>query len=211
MKQVELDIPSQAALFLREAISQVNGNEVYFLGRVSWNEKQTVATLGEVEVFARGNSVAAPAIIAGAEDWDLAIHNHPGGDLQPSDADLSVAAELGNRGVGFAIIDNEASRNYLVVKPFIRQDFQPVDLEEVRGILAPGGLLASGLEGFESRPGQVEMALEVARSLNENGVVAAEAGTGIGKSFAYLVPCILWAVKNRQRVVISTGTINLQE
>ncbi len=211
MKQVELDIPSQAALFLREAISQVKGNEVYFLGKVSWDEEQTVATLGEVEVFARGNSVAAPAIIAGAEDWDLAIHNHPGGDLQPSDADLAVAAELGNRGVGFAIIDNEASRNYLVVKPFIRQDFQPVDLEEVRGILAPGGLLASGLEGFESRPGQVEMALEVARSLNENGVVAAEAGTGIGKSFAYLVPCILWAVKNRQRVVVSTGTINLQE
>ena len=146
MKQVELDIPPPAALFLREAISQANGNEVYFLGKVSWNEEQTLATLGEVEVFARGNSVAAPAIIDGAEDWDLAIHNHPGGDLQPSDADLSVAAELGNRRVGFAIIDNEASRNYLVVKPFIRQEFQPGDLEEVREVLAPGGLLAGGLE-----------------------------------------------------------------
>lgn len=211
MKQVELDIPSPAAGFLREAISQAGGNEVYFLGRVSWNEEQTVATLGEVEVFARGNSVSAPAIIAGAEDWDLAIHNHPGGDLQPSDADLSVAAELGNREVGFAIIDNEACRNYLVVKPFIRQELQPVDLEEVRAVLAPGGLLSTHLDGFESRPGQVEMALDVARSLNENSVVVAEAGTGIGKSFAYLVPCILWAVKNRQRVVVSTGTINLQE
>lgn len=211
MKQVELDIPSPAVIFLREAISQVGGNEVYFLARLRWDEDQTVATVTEVEVFSRGNSVSAPAIIAGAEDWDLAIHNHPGGDLQPSDADLAVAAELGNREVGFAIIDNEASRNYLVVKPFLRQEFQSVDVEEVRGIFAPGGLLSSHLDGFESREGQVEMAVEVARSLNENRVVVAEAGTGIGKSFAYLVPCILWAVKNRQRVIVSTGTINLQE
>ena len=211
MKQVELEIPSEAAGFLREAIAQAGGNEVYFLGKVRWDESQAVASLVEVEVFARGNNVSAPAILAGAESWDLAIHNHPGGDLQPSQADLAVASELGNRQVGFVIIDNEATRNYLVVKPFVRDEHQPVDIEEVRGILGPGGVLSKRLDGFESREGQVEMAVEVARSLNENRVVAAEAGTGIGKSFAYLVPSILWAVKNRQRVIVSTGTINLQE
>ena len=56
-----------------------------------------------------------------------------------------------------------------------------------------------------------EMALAATRALNQDRVLAAEAGTGVGKSFAYLVPAILWAVKNRSRVVVSTGTINLQE
>ena len=115
MKQVELEIPSEAAGFLREAIAQAGGNEVYFLGKVRWDESQAVASLVEVEVFARGNNVSVPAILAGAESWDLAIHNHPGGDLQPSQAELAVASELGNRQVGFVIIDNEATRNYLVV------------------------------------------------------------------------------------------------
>ena len=211
MKQVELDIPREAADFLRAAIAEAGGNEVYFLGKVRWDEAQAVATLDEVEVFARGNTVSAPAILAGAESWDLALHNHPGGDLQPSQADLAVAAELGNRRVGFVIIDNEAERSYLVVKPFVRHEHQPVDVEEVRDILGPGGVLSKHLDGFESREGQVELAVEVARSLNENRVVAAEAGTGIGKSFGYLVPSILWATRNRQRVIVSTGTINLQE
>ena len=53
MKQVELEIPSEAAGFLREAIAQARGNEVYFLGKVSWDESQAVASLVEVEVFAR--------------------------------------------------------------------------------------------------------------------------------------------------------------
>ena len=114
MKQVELVIPSEAAGFLREAIAQAGGNEVYFLGKVRWDDSQEVATLAEVEVFARGNVVSVPAIVAGAESWDLAIHNHPGGNLEPSQADLKVASELGNRSVGFVIIDNEATRNYLV-------------------------------------------------------------------------------------------------
>ena len=62
MKQVELEIPSEAAGFLREAIAQARGNEVYFLGKVRWDESQAVASLVEVEVFARGNNVSAPAI-----------------------------------------------------------------------------------------------------------------------------------------------------
>jgi len=55
------------------------------------------------------------------------------------------------------------------------------------------------------------MAREVAEALNENRVVAIEAGTGIGKSFAYLVPSILWSIRNPRRVIVSPNTINLQE
>src|SRR5690606_25693433 len=63
---------------------------------------------------------------------------------------------------------------------------------------------------FESRPSQVAMLRKITKSFNENRILACEAGTGVGKSFAYLIPAISWVAKNGQRVVISTATINLQ-
>ena len=72
---------------------------------------------------------------------------------------------------------------------------------------AAGGPLAQALDGFEPRAGQVAMAEAVASVLAGGGVLLAEAGTGTGKTLAYLVPAIL----SRQRVLVSTGTKNLQE
>ena len=72
---------------------------------------------------------------------------------------------------------------------------------------ASDGALAQTLEGFEARAGQVEMAEAVAAVLADGGVLLAEAGTGTGKTLAYLVPAIL----SRKRVLVSTGTKNLQE
>jgi ATP-dependent DNA helicase DinG len=71
----------------------------------------------------------------------------------------------------------------------------------------PGGPIARALPGFEARPGQLEMAAAVADVVADGGVLLAEAGTGTGKTLAYLVPAIL----SRQRVLVSTGTKNLQE
>jgi ATP-dependent DNA helicase DinG len=84
-----------------------------------------------------------------------------------------------------------------------------VDLT-VADILGPGGLVAQRLPGFEQRDEQLEMAHAVAKSMDERSHLLVEAGTGVGKSFAYLVPAILNAVQKR-RVVISTYTIALQE
>jgi ATP-dependent DNA helicase DinG len=77
----------------------------------------------------------------------------------------------------------------------------------VEAAFAPGGALALALPGFEARPGQLEMADAVSTVLAEGGILLAEAGTGTGKTLAYLVPAIL----SRQRVLVSTGTKNLQE
>jgi len=74
-------------------------------------------------------------------------------------------------------------------------------------ILGKRGLLAEGLDSYEYRPQQVEMAEAVARALREGGSLIVEAGPGTGKTFAYLVP----AIYSGQRVVVSTGTKNLQE
>ena len=77
----------------------------------------------------------------------------------------------------------------------------------VDAIFASGGPLSGALDGFEPRPAQAEMAVAVARVFIDKGVLLAEAGTGTGKTLAYLIPAIL----SRQRVLISTGTKNLQE
>src|SRR5438128_5068000 len=79
-------------------------------------------------------------------------------------------------------------------------------------ILGQGGAIARRLgERYEFRPQQLEMAAAVERALGEGHHLLAEAGTGVGKSFAYLLPAIDYAVRTRKRVVISTHTISLQE
>jgi ATP-dependent DNA helicase DinG len=91
------------------------------------------------------------------------------------------------------------------------QQVQPLDAEETAAVLQPGGLFSHHFSQFEHRPEQVEMLRSVTRALSEGRHLLVEAGTGIGKSIAYLVPAALHALHNQQRVVISTNTINLQE
>ena len=81
----------------------------------------------------------------------------------------------------------------------------------LRDIFSPGGLISQQLETYEFRQEQLEMAHEVARAFNASEHLIVEAGTGVGKSFAYLVPAISLALKSEQKVVISTNTISLQE
>ncbi|MBI5773650.1 MAG: ATP-dependent DNA helicase [Verrucomicrobia bacterium] len=83
-------------------------------------------------------------------------------------------------------------------------------LAQVEEIFSPAGIL-SRAKNFEFRPQQQEMAVAVARALQERGHLAVEAGTGVGKSLAYLVPAILFAVANKKKAIVSTHTINLQE
>ena len=85
---------------------------------------------------------------------------------------------------------------------------RPLLLEEAAAeILRPGGALAAALPGYEPRPGQVAMAERVARAFDLDERLLVEAGTGTGKTIAYLVPAIL----SGRRVVVSTGTRNLQD
>ena len=82
--------------------------------------------------------------------------------------------------------------------------------ERVREIFSPTGQLAKA-RNFEYRPEQQEMAAAVAHALETQQHLVVEAGTGVGKSLAYLVPAVLWALERKKKAVISTYTINLQE
>src|SRR3954462_13620331 len=83
-------------------------------------------------------------------------------------------------------------------------------IKQVEEIFSPQGILSRS-KNFEFRPQQQQMAMAVARTLEERKHLAVEAGTGVGKSLAYLIPAILYAKANRKKAVISTHTINLQE
>ncbi len=83
-------------------------------------------------------------------------------------------------------------------------------LAEVEHIFSATGVLSRS-SNFEYRPQQQQMAVAVARSLQDQAHLLVEAGTGVGKSFGYLVPAVLFAAANRKKAIISTHTINLQE
>ncbi len=82
--------------------------------------------------------------------------------------------------------------------------------DKIRAIFSADGLLAEA-KNFEYRVEQQEMAVAVATALSEGRHLVVEAGTGVGKSLAYLIPAILWAHEHKRKAVVSTYTINLQE
>lgn len=87
----------------------------------------------------------------------------------------------------------------------------PVSIDWIVDSFSPGGILEQNLIGYESRPGQVTMAKLIAEGLTSSQHVVVEAGTGTGKSFAYLIPCLWSAKKTGRKVVVATHTIPLQE
>ncbi len=205
MEGADQRFTDQARQALRLAIGDAQGNEVFVLGTL------VSGTVAEVRVLARGHSNAVPALLRIPRSGEVVIHNHPSGDLRPSGPDLQVASALGDDGVGFYIVDNGVDRAYAVVEPLAKRREVPVDADVAHNILGADGVLAKNLPEYEHRPPQLQMMEAVVEAFNDKEVLLAEAGTGTGKSLAYLIPSILWATANRGRVIVSTHTINLQE
>lgn len=192
--------------FMRAEIAAAQGREVSFLAQPDGNGR-----IVQARVVARGTVDAVLALPGVAERGELLLHNHPSGVLDPSGADLTVAARLHDSGVGFAIVNNAVSDCYVVVecpRPRVTTRIDPVD---TAALLAPGNAVARALGSFEDRASQRDMAAYIADLYNDGGVGMLEAGTGVGKSFAYLVPALVWARENGERTIVSTNTINLQE
>jgi ATP-dependent DNA helicase DinG len=92
-----------------------------------------------------------------------------------------------------------------------RADRLALDIDELAALLEPGGPFARRFPSYENRPQQIAMLRAVADALSSGKHLLVEAGTGTGKSIAYLIPALAWAEHNGERVVISTNTINLQD
>lgn len=183
------------------------GNEVFFVGSLDEN-----GIIYDVRVVARGNDYSVPAVVDSVKAGEVVIHNHPSGDLTPSKEDINMAGVFGNLGVGFYIINNSASKVYVVVEPFVKGELNKLSTEELKKILLPDGEIAKVLGSqYELRQEQLDMVEAVTSAFNEGQISLIEAGTGTGKTLAYLIPAICWSLLNGERIVVSTNTINLQE
>ena len=200
-------ISPEAADVLRREIEQIDGAEVFAVGRCDSNY-----VVCDLSVLARGNRGAAPVVDPTLIRGQVVIHNHPSGDLTPSDADVTAAAGLAARGIGFWIVDNSVLRIRSVTDPLVSaMGSIIIDPADIRHLFSAAGPFAARFPGYERREGQIEMALAVSQAFSDGGHLVVEAGTGTGKSLAYLAPAFLWARRNNTRVVVSTNTINLQE
>lgn len=198
----KLRFTPQAATRLREAIKEAGGVEVFAIGDVD-----LFGRVSHLEIHCRGTEGAVPALMERPRAGQVVIHNHPSGVLRPSDADFHLANRYGDEGVGVIIVDSDVKRDNWVVEP-ARKQRVPVD----RGALSHffEVLLPRTMPDAETRQSQREMAEAVADALDGGEPLVVEAGTGTGKSLAYLVPAILWAQANDSKVAVSTYTRTLQ-
>ena len=191
---------------IKKRIDQVEGNEVVFVGKTNASK-----IVEQVKVIARGNQFSVPLVQEAAERSDVVIHNHPSDLLDPSENDIYNAHKLAQLGVASYIVNNHVTEIYVVVEPIRKDAVLKLEIEDVCESLSPGGLVSKYLKNYEDRPEQIEMIKHVAESFNDKKIAVIEAGTGVGKSLAYLIPAIIWSTKNNERCVVSTRTINLQE
>ncbi|MDR2134643.1 MAG: ATP-dependent DNA helicase DinG [Treponema sp.] len=196
---------------LRTEIDGAGGNEVFALGYL--DDKGIVS---RIRVIARGNENSVLALPSfgfgeGDEAEDVFIHNHPSGFLTPSDNDLAIAGKAAESGTGAYIVDNAVQTVYVIAEPVRRREIKKLDAKDITASLEKGGSVARRLENYEPRQSQLDLMELVIRAFNEDSLVAAEAGTGVGKSFAYLIPAVHHACENRERILVSTATITLQQ
>lgn len=138
---------------LRDEIAAAHGREVSFVARPDAN-----GLIVDARAVARGTVDAVLALPGIAVRGELLLHNHPSGVLEPSGADLAVAAQLHDGGVGFAIVDNAVRECYVVVEPPRPRATTRIDPIAVAELLAPSGPVARALGSFEDRKSQRDMA-----------------------------------------------------
>lgn len=191
---------------MRHEIASAGGNEVSFVATLD-----AAGVVIGVRPVARGTADMVLALPGVARRGEMLLHNHPGGNLEPSMADLSIAATAHDDGIGFGIVNNSGTKLYVVVEVPRAVPVTRLDPFDVIDLLGEHGPVARELGGYEDRQSQRDLAAHLADAYNDGGVLLLEAGTGVGKSFAYLIPALAWARANGERTVVSTNTINLQE
>ncbi len=199
-------IPDGVRATIADHIARADGCELFFTATTDDG-----GDILSVELLARGHTRAVPAITRDLQPGQVVLHNHPSGELTPSDPDIEIASMLGERGVGFVIVDNQVRHDLTVTRPHRPPPERPVEAAWIERFFAADGPLARRFAAYEPRPPQVAMAKAAAEVINQARPRLVEAGTGTGKSLAYLVPAARWAQVNQKRVVIATHTIHLQQ
>jgi len=170
-------------------------------------------------------TLAAMQRLAQASNWSLAYllngitanSTTPQTPVRPERVEGPVAGHVdaadGTKNIGINGLDMQRISRRLHAGGVLREreTVTPIDADMVASMFSEGGALSQALDGFEARTEQAQMAQAVTEAINDGERIIIEAGTGVGKSLAYLLPAALYALANGKRVVISTNTINLQE
>jgi len=130
-------------------------------------------------------------------------------DMLRSRSKETISGRQVSQGYSGPIFDHYNGSDHQPLKPSTQM--VSLDPMEVASALEIGGIFSHHFPNYEYRPQHIEMLKSVTLALSENRHLLVEAGTGTGKSMAYLLPAALWALKNGQRVIVSTNTINLQD
>src|SRR5215212_1022264 len=138
-----------AALAIRAAIRLAGGREVCFACTLDSNSVVQTA-----RVVARGDVRSVLALPGFASPGEMLVHNHPSGVLEPSGPDYDIAARVHDDGIGFAIVNNQATELYVVVEVPLRSEFRLLAFEKIDGDLGPGGGVATQHARYEDRPSQ---------------------------------------------------------
>lgn len=189
-----------------DALADAETSRLVFLALVDKLHDLPEALLAEVTALASGSGWPLEGLFAriAAESARTAFASAapPG----------SIRAQLLAKGVREADVAASVLAPTARVQPLEPvAELTPLDLAELQEAFGPSGALAATFDGYEQRPQQVEMTRAVGEAFNEARTLVVEAGTGTGKSLAYLVPAARWALQNGERVIISTDTIALQD
>ena len=185
------------------AVGDANATKEVFLALGEKLYELGLGTLAEIQRLASRSSWILEHLISRVLTHRIATDAGP---------DVSFGAEA-KVGAGLTGLDSgEVSRRLRSGRP-LRPVSAPdaLDVDALASLLSEGSPLADAIPGFEARPQQVAMTRAVAEAINNGHRLIVEAGTGVGKSMAYLLPAIMYASLNNRRVVVSTNTINLQE
>ena len=186
--------------FIKTKIEENPSNQMFFLGTPDASMIVTSALATEEINF---DSISSGTIV---------ITNHASGALDITDTEEKILQCLEAKDCGLFIVDNDLAA-IKAVRDIVGKNVQKSakSMFSINDVLGENGLLASCMEDYEVRHGQIEMAQAIEDALNREERLIVEAGTGTGKSMAYLIPALIWARNNESKVVVSTNTINLQE
>lgn len=190
----------------KELARKIKNKIIFFIGKIDENGKI-------VDVRSIGNKVSIPKMLKLILDNDVIIRTFTDDSEMVTDFDIELAdRSFQEKNVGYYTISDKLDAVFIVNKIEYNSESDEKNVEiEITPYFEKKGVLSRKFDEFEYRDEQYQMAKVIQDGLNSETKVIVEAGTGTGKTLAYLIPAIEWGIKNKKKVIITTNTINLQE
>lgn len=190
----------------KELARKIKNKIIFFIGKIDENGKI-------VDVRSIGNKVSIPKMLKLISDNDVIIRTFTDDSEMVTDFDIELAdRSFQEKNVGYYTISDKLDAVFIVNKIEYNSESDEKNVEiEITPYFEKKGVLSRKFDEFEYRDEQYQMAKVIQDGLNSETKVIVEAGTGTGKTLAYLIPAIEWGIKNKKKVIITTNTINLQE